>query len=52
MAITGTKGTRAVRKKYPVVSGLTSETQKQEGRKENLIPQKGTLYPKRLRKGF
>lgn len=31
MAITGTKGTKAVSKKYPVEEGLTAETTKQTG---------------------
>ena len=52
MAITGTKGTRAVSKRYPVTSGLTAETTKTEGRKTNLVPQLGSLYAKRKKVGL
>jgi hypothetical protein len=38
MTITGTKGTRALSKNYPVTTGLTAETTKQEGRNSYLQP--------------
>jgi len=52
MAITGTKGTRAVSKRYPVTSGITAETTKTEGRKINLHPTDGTIFRKRFRRGL
>jgi hypothetical protein len=49
MAITGTKGTRALASRYPVTSGLTAETTKTDGRQTNLVPELGTVVPKRYR---
>ena len=42
-------GTRAIAKRYPAVDGLTAETTYQTGHKENLIPELGTLVPRRYR---
>lgn len=52
MTITGTIGTRAVRRSYPVTSGLTAETTKTEGRQINLKAECGTFVPQRKRKGL
>ena len=43
---------KGVKTRYPVTSGLTAETTKQTGRKLNLVPQQGSNYPKRLKRGF
>ncbi len=48
---TGTKGQRATAKRWPVTSGLTAGTEKQEGRTSNLVP-KNSLVPKRQKVGF
>jgi len=52
MPITGTKGTRALSKRYPVTDGLTAETTTQEGHEEGLIPQEGSLVPKTKKAGI
>ena len=52
MAITGSSGTRAISKKYPVVSGLTIETTKIEGRQTNLVPELGSLVARRTKTGI
>jgi hypothetical protein len=52
MAITGTKGTRAIATRYPVTSGLTAETTKTEGRQINLVPEEGSLVESRHKKGI
>lgn len=52
MAITGTKGTRAVTTKYPYTSGLTAETTKQEGRKPHLKAQSKSLISGRNKVGL
>ena len=49
---TGGSGTRFIKTKYPVVSGLTAGTTKQTGRITNLVPYKGSTVAKRLRKGI
>jgi len=46
MAVTGSSGTRAISKKYPSVDGLTAETTKQTGHKENLVPSGKSLLKK------
>lgn len=47
-----TKGMAEIMRRYPAVSGLTSGTQKQEGRKPFLRAEKGSLVPKRFKKGL
>jgi len=42
-----TRGQRAIRKSYPVTSGLTAETTKTEGRVINLVPTEGSSIPER-----
>lgn len=47
---TGTAGTAVLKTKYPVTSGLTAGTQKQEGRQTNLVAeQKSLVYTKDLK---
>ena len=46
----GTKGTKEIAKRYPVATGLTARTTKQEGRQMNLVPTEGSLVPRRLKK--
>ena len=43
---------RQISKSYPAVSGLTAGTTKQTGRQENLLPQEGSLIPRREKKGI
>ena len=52
MTITGTARTKAVRTDYPHESGLTAETTKTSGRQINLLPEKGSYVPRRLKKGM
>lgn len=40
---TGGQGTRFIATRYPVEEGLEAGTQKQEGRKMNLVPEKSLL---------
>ena len=47
-----TKGEKELRRTWPIEEGLEARTTKQEGRTMNLIPTKGSLYPRRLKKGF
>ncbi len=47
----GGSGTRAISKRYPVTSGLTAETTKQEGRQKNLLAE-STIVRKRERAGI
>ena len=49
---TGSKGTRAIARRYPVEKGLTAGTTKQEGRQRNLVAKKGSLYPRRFKRGL
>ena len=44
---TKTKGTKEVARRYPVASGLTAESTKQEGRRSHLVPEKGSKVPQR-----
>jgi|TARA_R100000501_G_C2567003_1_gene75392 hypothetical protein len=37
---------------WPITSGLTAGTTKQEGRQSNLIPTIGSLVPRRLKVGL
>ena len=52
MTITGTIKTRATATRYPVTSGLTAETTKTEGRKSNLVAQKGSTVARRRKVGL
>jgi len=47
-----TKGTKEVATRYPVTSGLTAGTTKQEQREQFLTPVHGSLYPRRKKLGF
>lgn len=49
---TGTKGTRFVTTDYPNESGLIAGTTKQEGRRSNLVPTKGSLVPRSKKVGL
>lgn len=44
----GKRGTKDISKSYPVVSGLEGED-KHDGRQINLVPEKGSLVPRRLK---
>ena len=44
-----TSGEKELSKRYPVTSGITAGTTKQEGRKPLLKPEKQNLIPKRYR---
>ena len=46
---TGTSGTRFLKTKYPVTSGLTAGTTKQEGRESNLVPEISLVLTKDLK---
>ena len=46
------KGTRGIATRYPVTSGLVAGTTKQAGRQSNLVPEQGSLYPRRKKVGF
>ena len=43
-----TSGTKELKRHWPVTTGLTAKTTKQEGRVMNLIYQK-SIYPKRMK---
>lgn len=43
---TGGRGTRFIKTKWPITSGLTAGTQKQEGRTENLVYQESLVSKK------
>lgn len=47
-----TSGEKELKTKWPVEKGLTAKTQKQTGRQTNLIPERGSLVPKRLKVGM
>lgn len=46
-----TKGMADLKRDYPVTSGLGADD-KHEGRELNLVPERGSLYPSRFKKGF
>ena len=47
-----THNEKEVKRIYPVTSGLTAGTQKQEGRKMNLVPTVGSYIRKREKIGI
>lgn len=47
-----TSGEKELKTKWPVTSGLTAKTTKQTGRKKNLVPERGSLVPRRLKAGI
>jgi len=47
----GTKGTKSIATRYPVVSGLGADD-KHEGRQMNLVPEQGSLIARRKKVGF
>jgi hypothetical protein len=47
-----TSGEKELRKDWPVTDGLTAETTKQTGHKEQLIAEQGSMIPKRLKAGM
>ena len=47
-----TSGEKELKRKWPITSGLIAGTTKQEGRKINLVAEKGSLIPKRLKVGI
>jgi hypothetical protein len=47
-----TKGEKELKTDWPVEEGLTAKTQKQTGRTMNLVAERGSLYPKRLKVGM
>ena len=46
------KGTKEIATRYPVTSGLTAETTSQVGRQSNLVPERGSIVPRRKKVGF
>lgn len=48
----GTKGTRAIARRYPVDDGLIAETTTQTGHQENLKAEEGSLVPRRNKAGI
>jgi len=46
------RGEKELKTNWPITSGLTAKTQKQTGRKENLIPERGSNVLKRNRMGI
>ena len=47
-----TAGEKELKTDWPIEEGLTAETQKQTGRTTNLVPQEGSLVPRRYKKGL
>jgi len=47
-----TIGEKELKKDYPHESGLTARTQKQKGRKMNLVPTEGSLIARRKKVGI
>ena len=47
-----TTGEKEIKTKWPVEEGLTAGTQKQEGRKINLVAEEGSKVPDRLKVGL
>lgn len=47
-----TRGEKELKRNWPHEEGLTAGTQKQEGRQSNLVPEEGSLVPRRLKEGF
>jgi len=48
----GGAGTKEIATRYPVTSGLTAGTTKQEGRQLNLVPTDGSKVREEFRKGL
>ena len=48
----GTKGTAEIATRYPVTKGLTAKTTSQTGRVMNLVPERGSLVPRRKKIGL
>ena len=46
------KGQAEIMTRYPVTSGLTAGTQKQEGRQSNLVAERGSVVPDRFKRGL
>jgi len=46
------RGQKELKTKWPITSGLTAETTKQEGRNEKLMPVYGSVVLRRNRVGF
>lgn len=49
---TGTKSEKYLKRNWPNESGLQAGTEKQEGRQMNLVPEQGSLVPRRLKEGI
>ena len=49
---TGGRGTRFIKTDWPIESGLTAGTEKQEGRQSNLVAEEQDLIPKKDRVGL
>ena len=47
-----TAGEKELKRNWPHETGLTAETTKQEGRQTNLVPEEGSLVPKRKKAGL
>lgn len=45
-------GTKEIATRYPVTRGLTARTTSQTGDQENLVPEEGSLVPRRLKEGI
>ena len=48
----GGSGTREIATRYPVTSGLVAGSTSQTGHQENLVPEEGSLVPKREKEGL
>ena len=47
-----TTGEKELKTDWPHETGLTAETTKQEGRQTNLVPEQGSLVPRRKKVGL
>jgi len=47
-----TIGEKELKTDWPITSGLTAGTTKQEGRQSNLVAEQGSLIPKRKKVGI
>lgn len=48
----GSSGSKEIATRYPVTSGLVAGTTSQTGHQENLIPEEGSLVPRREKEGL
>lgn len=50
--MSSTTGEKELKRNWPITSGLTAGTTKQEGRQSNLIAEEGSLVPRRKKEGL